>query len=296
MPLEVYKATKRTALERVIGYSRPGFGKTRWATSLTPRFGEILYYAADMNSNEMGSVLPKYYDRIHIVNPTSGAVDPKTKRRAPSNPVHDFTEFCMMDWDNYIDPETKEKPYANVKTLVIDTYTTIANKALQWSADHGSVTAEPHFKIGDPDKGGRVVPNRGDYLGLYSITRGFMDLLDQHQSHMHIIFLMHEELNVVEGQGAMGGPSHPGQQMLEELPGMFSTVVRLTRKTTPAQKDKPAVVEIIANTAPTGVFLGKVRENGDAGNPMPTVRLNNDPVNFWEQYDKLIAKVDMNVE
>lgn len=291
MALEIFRPTARPKLERAIVYSRPGFGKTRLVTSLPPRWGEILYYAADMNAAELGSVLPKYYDRIHVVNPISGEVDPKTKRKIPSNPVHDFTQFCMEDWTNWTDPKTKEKPYANVRTLVVDTYTTIATKCLQWSADHGSVTAEAHFKIGDPEKGGRVVPNRGDYLGLYSITRGFVDLLDQHQSHLNVIFVMHEELNTPEGQGPIGGPSHPGQQMLEELPGMFSTVVRITRKTVPAQGGKPAQVQLIANTAPTGAYLGKVRENGEGGNPMPSVVLNIDPVNFWQEYDQKIAKV-----
>jgi len=294
MALEVFRPSSRPHRERVMVYSRPGFGKTRLGTSLTPRWGEILYYAADMNSAEMGSVLRKYLERVHVVNPTSGKTDKKTGKKEPSNPVHDFTEFCMMDWTGYIDPETKEQPYKNVKTIVVDTYTTIANKCLQWSADHSSVTSEAHFKIGDPEKGGRVVPNRGDYLGLYSITRGFMDLLDQYQSHLNIIFLMHEELNNVEGVGAMGGPSHPGQQMLEELPGMFDTVIRITRKITPAQAGKPAQVQLVANTAPTGVFLGKVREHGEDGNPMPATVLAIDPVNFWQLYDEKIAHIASN--
>ena len=292
MALEVFRPTKRITREHVMIYSRPGFGKTRLSTSLTPRWGEILYYAADMGSAETGSMLRKYGDRVHVVNPTSGRVDPKTKKKEASNPVHDFTEFCMMDWTGFVDPVTKEMPYKNVKTIVVDTYTTIANKCLQWSADHSSVTAEQHFKIGDPERGGRVVPNRGDYLGLYSITRGFMDLLDQHQSHMNIIFNMHEELNSPEGAAAIGGPSHPGQQMLEELPGMFDTVIRITRRPVPAKDGKPATFKLYANTAPTGVYLGKVRENGEEGNPIPSIELNIDPINFWEIYDQQIAHIE----
>ena len=289
MPLEVFRPSKRHMQEHIMIYSRPGFGKTRLGTSLTPRWGEILYYAADMGAAGTAPVMRKYLPRIHVVNPTSGKIDPKTKKKEVSNPVHDFTEFCMMDWNGFVDPVTKEMPYKDVKTIVVDTYTTIANKCLQWSADHASVTAETHFKIGDPEKGGRVVPNRGDYLGLYSITRGFMDLLDQHQSHMNIIFLMHEELNSPEGAPALGGPSHPGQQMLEELPGMFDTVLRLTRKPVPAKDGKPASYDLYANTAPTGIYLGKVREHGEDGNPIPAIKLNIDPVNFWEVYDEVIA-------
>ena len=294
MALEVFRPTKRITREHVMIYSRPGFGKTRLSTSLTPRWGEILYYAADMGSAETGSMLRKYGDRVHVVNPVSEATDAKTKKKVKvaSNPVHDFTEFCMMDWTGFVDPVTKEMPYKNVKTLVVDTYTTIANKCLQWSADHSSVTAEQHFKIGDPEHGGRVVPNRGDYLGLYSITRGFMDLLDQHQSHMNIIFNMHEELNSPEGAAAIGGPSHPGQQMLEELPGMFDTVIRITRRPVPAKDGKPATFKLYANTAPTGVYLGKVRENGEGGNPIPSIELNIDPINFWEVYDHEIAHIE----
>lgn len=296
MSLEVFRPIKRQTHEHVMIYSRPGFGKTRLATSLTSRWGEVLYYAADMGAAEVGSVLRKHMGNIHVVNPTSGKIDPKTKKKEASNPVHDFTEFCMMDWNGFVDPTTGEMPYKNVKTLVVDTYTTIANKCLQWSADHSSVTAEQHFRIGDPEHGGRVVPNRGDYLGLYSITRGFMDLLDQHQSHMNIIFNMHEELNSPEGAAALGGPSHPGQQMLEELPGMFDTVIRITRKPVPAKDGKPATFDLYANTAPTGVYLGKVRENGEGGNPIPSTKLNIDPINFWEIYDSEIAHIETPVE
>jgi hypothetical protein len=271
MALEVFDPTNETnQKERIIVYGRAGIGKTRFVLSLTPRFGDILYYAADESSEFLQSLSSVKRARIHVLKPRG------------DDPIRNFQQFCIQDW---------RKDFPTVGTLVVDTYTKIAQDAIAYSANTGAVTAEKHFKVGDPTAGGQVIPNRGDYMGVESISRGFLDRLLRDQAHYNIILVCHEDIKIVEGAGvSLGGPSHPGRKMTEDLPAMFSTVIRLIREpiltpgaTTPENK-------VIAVTSHTGQYIAKLRENDEAsGNPIPRVVLDTNPVNFWIKYDALFA-------
>jgi len=291
MALNLHTA-KGGAPHRAIIYGRPGFGKSRLALSLpdTAEWGDILYYAADEGSEDLASVDPKYVHhpngerRIHVLKPDSGDA-------GDDSPILNFNEFAYRNWRKEKDEHGKY-PFAKVKTLVIDTYTKIANDVIAWSANNQAVTAERHYTVGDPAKGGQVIPNRGDYMAIAALSRGFLSALFEHQREMNIIYVMHEEMNVIEGVGAQGGPAHPGRQMTEELPAKFPTVIRVDRRTEPGKGGAPSRKVVVAITESSGQYLAKFRENGTVGNPMPEVVLDIDPVNFWVRFSEAMAKIN----
>lgn len=252
--------------ERIIIYGRAGIGKTRLALSLTPRYGKIAYYAADTNSEFLASIDPSKRDRIIVVKPEG------------DDPIRNFMQFCMQDWSK-VDPE--------IKTLVVDTYTKVALDIISYAANSGTMDREKHYVIGDPKEGGQAIPNRGDYQAIESVSRGNLDMIFAKQRTMNIIFLMHEDVKIVENVHAVGGPAHPGRAMTEYIPAQFNTVVRLIREPVLVPgADAPEDV-VIAITENDGKFIAKIRTANEKGqNPLARVVLGRDPVNFWEQYDR----------
>src|SRR3972149_5190804 len=91
--------------ERILEYSDPKSGKTRLATSLTERFGDILYVAADPGSEGLASVLSPYSSRCKVITSTP---EPGKKY----DPIDDAFHIAIMDW---------KKEFPTVKTLVWDT-------------------------------------------------------------------------------------------------------------------------------------------------------------------------------
>jgi hypothetical protein len=256
--------------ERIIIYGRAGIGKTRLALSLPEKYGKIAYYAADQNSEFLTSISPSKRGKILVVKPEG------------DNPTALFMQFCMTDWKK-IDPE--------IGTLVVDTYTKVALDSIRYSANSGSMTAEKHFVIGDPNAGGQTIPNRGDYLAIESLSRGFLDMLFARQKGMHIICLCHEDVKLVEGVHAVGGPAHPGRAMTEYLPAQFNTVIRLIREQVLIPGDSTPSEVVIAVTENDGKFVAKVRtSNEGAANPLARVVLDRDPTTYWStKYDPLFA-------
>lgn len=261
--------------ERIIIYGRAGIGKTRLGLSLTPRFGKIAYYAADSNSEHLTSISPEKHARIVLAVPQG------------TNPIHNFTRFCNTDWKT-IDPE--------IGTLVVDTYTKVAMDAIRHSANSGSVTSEKHYVVGDPNDGGQVIPNRGDYLAIENLSKGFLEMLFTFQRDMHIIFLCHEDIKLVEGVHAVGGPAHPGRSMTEYLPAQFSTVIRLIREQVLLPKQNIPTDVVVAITDNDGKFIAKVRTQDEKNpNPLGRVTLDRDPVTYWQKYDEIFSKEAVNV-
>lgn len=257
-----------SSCERIIVYGRAGVGKTRFGLSLTPRYGKIAYYAADKNSWLLQSIDRKKRNRIHVIRPRG------------DDPTALFMQFCMTDW-NEVDPE--------IKTLVVDTYSKVAMDSIAFTANTNAVDRERHYVVGEVGKGGVAIPNRGDYQAIDSLSKGFLDMLFDKQEDKHIIFLCHEDSKQVEGMTAVGGPAHPGRQMIDYLPAQFSTVVRIIRADGDFDPEKGDIeTQVVAITENDGKYVAKMRlDDEEAPNPMARVVLNRNPVNWWEQYDVL---------
>lgn len=260
---------ERVVKERIIVYGRAGIGKSRFVLSLTERFGKVVYYAADSNSDLLSSIDPSKRDRVIVVIPEG------------DDPLKNFMKFCMTDWKK-IDPE--------IGTLVVDTYTKVALDIIRFAANSGTMDREKHYVVGDPAEGGQAIPNRGDYQAIESVSRGFLDMLFDKQRDLHIFFSCHEDVKIVENVHSVGGPAHPGRAMTEYLPAQFSTVIRLIRDEILVPGDDAPRNVVIAVTENDGKFIAKVR-TADEKNPNPLARvlLDQDPVNFWNQYDAIFA-------
>lgn len=251
--------------ERILIYARAGTGKTRFALSVPESWGKIAYYAADSNSWLLQSISKSKRARVRIVIPEG------------PDPTAQFMEFCNLDWDT-IDPE--------VGTIVVDTYSKVAMDAISYSANSLSIDREPHYIVGELGKGGVAIPNRGDYQAVDGLSKQYIQDLFSRYHDKHIIFVCHEESKDYDGE-VIGGPQHPGRQMIDFLPGQFSTVIRLTRETlvVPGADDLQSVV--VAITDNDGKFVAKIRtDNEEDPNPMGRVLLQKNPSHYWEMYEK----------
>lgn len=252
------------AKERIMIYGRAGVGKTRFGLSLPESWGKIVYYAADKNSWLLQSISRSKRDRIKVIRPRG------------DDPLALFMQFCMTDW---------KAEDSEVGCLVVDTYSKVALDSITFSANTMTLDREQHYVVGEIGKGGIAIPNRGDYQGVDGLSKGYLDMLFDTQSELHIIFLCHEESKQVEGMPAVGGPQHPGRQMIDYLPAQFSTVIRLVRDEilVPGADDVTPVV--VAITENDGKYVAKLRtDDEDAPNPLARRVLERNPAHWWEEF------------
>lgn len=254
--------------ERIMVYGRAGVGKTRFVLSVPEAWGKIAYYASDKNSWLLRSISEKKRNRIHVVRPHG------------SDPTALFLQFCKQDW-NEIDP--------GIGTIVVDTYTKVALDSITYSANTLSMDREKHYVIGEIGKGGIAIPNRGDYQAIDGLSKNFLDVLFELQADKHIIFVCHEESKQVEGMPAVGGPQHPGRQMIDYLPAQFSTVVRLIRDEVMVPGDDDVSPAVVAVTENDGKYVAKLRtDDEEAPNPLAKRVLERNPSSWWLDYEKVV--------
>lgn len=254
------------AKERVMIYGRAGVGKTRFGLSVPQTWGKIAYYAADKNAWLLRSISRAKRKRIHVVRPRG------------SDPTILFMKFCLTDWSE-VDPE--------IGTIVVDTYSKVALDSISFSANSLTMDREKHYVVGDIGKGGVAIPNRGDYQAIDGLSKSYLDTLFDLQMDKHIVFICHEESKQVEGMPAVGGPQHPGRQMIDYLPAQFSTVIRLIRDEVlvPGADDVTPVV--VAITENDGKYVAKLRtDDEEAPNPIARKVLGRDPSPWWVEYEE----------
>jgi len=255
--------------ERIMIYGRAGVGKTRFGLSVPKSWGKIAYYAADKNSWLLRSISKEKRERIHVIRPKG------------DDPTALFMQFCMMDWSELDD---------EIGTIVVDTYTKVALDSISYTANSLTLDREKHYVVGEVGKGGIAIPNRGDYQGVDGLSKNYLDVLfDQHMDK-HIIFLCHEESKQLgENMPSVGGPQHPGRQMIDYLPAQFSTVIRLVRDelVVPGADDVSSVV--VAITENDGKYVAKLRtDDEEAPNPLARRILDRNPNTWWEEYEAYI--------
>jgi len=254
--------------ERIMIYGRAGVGKTRFGLSVPESWGRIGYYAADKNSWLLRSISKEKRERIHVVRPRG------------EDPTSLFMQFCMMDWSE-VDPD--------IGVLVVDTYTKVALDSISYCANSLTLDREKHYVVGEIGKGGVAIPNRGDYQGVDGLSKSYLDALFDLQMDKHIIFICHEESKQVEGMPAVGGPQHPGRQMIDYLPAQFSTVIRLIRDEimVPGADDVTPVV--VAITENDGKYVAKMRtDDEEAPNPLARRTLERNPASWWREYEEYV--------
>lgn len=250
--------------ERIMIYGRAGVGKTRFGLSVPESWGEIIYYAADKNSWLLQSISKNKRKRIHIVRPNG------------DDPTAMFMSFCMTDW---------KSEYPNAGVVVIDTYTKVALDSISWTANNLTLDREKHYVVGEIGKGGIAIPNRGDYQGVDGLSKNYLDILFDTQRDMHIIFLCHEESKQVEGMPAVGGPQHPGRQMIDYLPAQFSTVIRLVPDEILIPDENDVRKVVVAITENDGKYVAKLRtDDEEAPNPLARRVLERNPSHWWNEY------------
>lgn len=276
------KSNKR---ERIIIYGAPGIGKSRFALSLTPRFGNILYYAADPSSRYLDSITEAKGNRVVVID------------QEGDGDIENFSEFCGHDWAAEEGVEMDGLPrwckgkFPHIDTIVVDTYTWVMQQAIMQSANEGLAGTKPHFRVGSIERGGQAIPTWDDYLGTEGLSRSLIRDMFNIQRNMNIIFVCHEDVKQIEGMPATGGPSHPGRKMLVDMPAAFSTVIRLIRDPILIPGEEASRIRVVAITDHDGKFIAKRRTDDEVGaeSALGRVILDDDPTNFWRLYDSIYA-------
>lgn len=284
--LERIDLTKSShSLDRIIIYGRAGIGKSRLALMLPEdeKWGEILLYAADDNSELLQSIPERARKRVHVLKPRG------------EDHLRNFQEFCMRDWKAIKDVKgnlipAEHQPYRNVKTLVIDTFSTIAFRTIQQIANQGFISREEHFWVGEKGDGGFALPSRSDYQGIEQACKNFIDILFDKQRNYNIIFVCHEDSKEIAKGIFAGGPAVPGRRMLEDLPASFNTVIRLIKEAKIQPGSAVPRWIVYALTDNDGRYIAKLREGDiENGNRLGKVELETNPINFWKKYTEYLG-------
>jgi hypothetical protein len=280
MALKLGSATGER-LERILIYGDPKTGKTRLATSLTQRFGDALYVAADPGSDGLASVLSNYRARLRVVSASYPAGKPATPT---DNPHKDAFVVACQDWVGKQPEEWSGKE--PVKTLIWDTMTATAQDILSYVATSGQFSDKAHIGLGQP--GGvehQKLPMQGDYMATHNIISRLVDFLFKQPLHLVVVcHAIYDEAR--EGGTIEGGPATAGKATVRSFPGRFDTVIHLTRRAAGGAntgQSSPGS-SVTAWTERHGIWSAGIR-SGHANNPMPKLDLDSDPINFWKQYD-----------
>ena len=248
-------------LERILIYGDPKTGKTRLATSLTPRFGDIIYFAAEPGAEFLTPVLSKYRSRIHLVKPSG------------NDPDKDAFTFCLNDWK-------KEFPSAN--TIVWDSLTATALDLLRYIADKGQFSDKAHIVIGS-DAYTQNIPMQGDYMAAQARVIRLLDFL--FRQPMHILVICHATYDAPEDAPTEGGPDTIGKAKVRTLPGRFDTVLYTTRQVVPPKKfGDPSESKFLVYGERYKIWNAGIR-SGHAHNPMPLTEMPPDPGDVWQKFD-----------
>jgi hypothetical protein len=258
--------------EGILIYSDPGEGKTRLATSLTERFGETIYACADEKSEKLDPVLHRYRKRIHRWKPEAG-----------KDVIAEYWDLLIKAKDG-----TWAREFPDAKTIAIDSGTAMGLSWLYHIANTGQFTQTGHIRIGPRgDDAGYNIPIPADYgAAQRALDRWVTFALNL---PYHFIFICHADFDEPqEGGPAEFGPKTVGKATVRTLAGKFPMVVRVASRTTGGGPGKDARQEVTAYTQRQGMWNAKLR-SGHEINPIPKVKLDADPINFWKEYEEKVV-------
>lgn len=265
---ELYHPGEAPEYTMALVYGDPGTGKSRFATAL-PGKGKIIYVTWDSKAEALKSILPKYHDRIVVVNPKV-----KTSSKSTVDPVVAAFVIAKTDW---------KEEFPDMEYLVVDTVSAMGKAMLRHNADIGKYTKNPiQFEIGE--SGEKITnPTEGDYGATQDQIERIMDILGEQP--FHTIIIAHAGIaKTKEGTVIGGGPVTVGQATITTFGGRFNPMVYLTRKVRQPLGKDPGGVEYMAHTEPVGIFNAKIRESKDGGNVLAKVKLESDPLHWWTEY------------
>lgn len=265
---EVSKERHQSLVEWILIYGAPGCGKTRFATSLTERFGNLAYIAIDKGGFNLDSVLAHHRERIVKL-----VEIPNT-----ANLQVACAEIAITPWKQM-----------GVDTLIIDTLSNLAENMLREGCKNNAYQKSHRTNGLPPDSPGYVaLPDKGDYGGVQSEIKNMIGMLERHQEDINVVVLCHETEIDHEKFGTIGGPKTVGKELVRWLASEFKTVIRLDRehKTTMKDGKLTPTTNYMARMGPHGAWIARRNEASPTGNPLVKMDLDIDPINFWRKYDE----------
>ena len=249
-------------------YSDPGCGKTRLITSVPDEWGEGVYVSADPSSDKMGSILPQFRSRLHVVRP-GWKLDKSGVNQKVDYTIHNF-ELAMINW---------KSQFPNLGFIAIDTASHIARRMLNESGlkrTEGSDAAT---------KAAVVVVTGDDYGDTQNRMLRLLELWIEQP--LHVLIAFHSAtLETKEGIILYGGPATVGQKALKPVAGMVDSLFYMSRKFKPGAGG--GKMEYNVYSEPQGVWAAKLRIARTNGtNPMPHVQLEPNPSHLWTQLEKV---------
>lgn len=253
-------------------YGPAGSGKTRLACTVNRhdpfKWGEkSVYIAVDRGSSKLSSVLP--LDKENLVTFVLG--DEAGKAYDP------YDEVCKI-------ADSLRKDQLGCGTVILDTATVLARDMLQAVANSGKYS-DKHIMIVANGPGKLAMAMPGDYgatqQGMFNIFRAFENL------PMNFICLFHDGLVEPDGLSnfpAYGGPATAGKGAINPVAGWFDNLIRTEARTSGVGKEKKT--EYIVHTEKNGPYMAKLRM-ASLTNPIPTLQLDPDPINFWKKFEEV---------
>jgi hypothetical protein len=174
-----------------------------------------------------------------------------------------------------------KKDYPEAGTIVWDTMSSTARDLLHGFADQGAFSDDGHVAIGKRgDPTWMAQPIMGDYGLTQRAVHHILKFL--YNQPMNVIVLFHVGVSESDSGRTIIGPGTVGKAAIESVASEFDNLFRLEAREQMVNKDprnKKLTYHCI--TQKKGLYLGGFRSPHPV-NPIASVELEPDPVNFWK--------------
>jgi hypothetical protein len=222
----------------------------------------------------MGSVLPKNREHLIRVQP-----EPKTVGgKLIYDPLTEAVAIATRNWKD---------EFPGVGTIIWDTMTTTSQDLLSAYADSGQFS-DKHVTFGQPGTSTyHAAPMEGDFGAAQRSTMFILKYLFRQPLNLIVVFhedwVQPDEKNVL---GAVyGGPTIVGKAAIKQIAAMFDNLFRVSAKD--VQEQGKTVTQYRIHTRHSGPWMAGFRNPLEI-NPIPMVKMNPDPINFWNAFDNAV--------